>query len=760
MGLQQYRSKRNFKSTPEPDGSKSGNKASPALRFVVQLHEASRRHYDLRLEMDGTMKSWAVPKGPSLDPMERRLAVQVEDHPMEYNDFEGVIPPGNYGAGVVMIWDEGTYRARAVEYPAKNDEDALRRGLEKGHITFIMEGKKLKGEFALIRLAKSDGDNWLLVKKHDAMASRSEITHADRSVRTGRTMGEIAALAPGEGKIWGTQKKKEKPAPAKNSVTKKKVSAAKLKRKKLAATLQKKAEAASSLTGKPIAWKPAAALPDLKNTVTFPLHDGYRALLRVDADGDISLSAKTGLSLSKRFPRLLKGLKGLEGPLLLDGLVVPLNEDGEPRRRGRAAAQSELRHAFYIYDILHADGFDLTALKLKVRLNVIHDLQLSSDELRFEDKAAETESTIGVLQRLADEPYYSKNLPRTARGHHEARPLRESTFEKEATQGSRHEVLGRTAKPGARQQVALTNLEKIYWPKEKITKGQLLDYYKSVAKFMLPHLKDRPQSLNRHPNGINGTSFFQKEVSGAVPGWMETATIGSGRSGKTVTYSLCQTEADLLFLANLGCIEINTWLSRVAAINSPDFIVFDLDPGKIPFAAVIDVARSIKKLLDRIKAPAYCKTSGSRGLHIYVPIKDASSFDEARVFAHKFSEEIHRLHPDTTSLERSPERRANKIYLDYLQNRIGQTMAAVYSVRPKPNATVSTPLRWTEVKAGLDPGIFTIATLPKRLAKWGDLWKDMAAAAISLSDCQKALDALIHTGKKMPKPPRRSVDKR
>ncbi|MDQ3233179.1 MAG: non-homologous end-joining DNA ligase, partial [Pseudobdellovibrionaceae bacterium] len=293
-----------------------------------------------------------------------------------------------------------------------------------------------------------------------------------------------------------------------------------------------------------------------------------------------------------------------------------------------------------------------------------------------------------------------------------------------------------------------------YWPKEKITKGQLLEFYQHVAPFMLPHLRDRPQSLNRHPNGITGTNFFQKEVSGAVPGWMETATIGSGRSGKTVTYALCQTESDLLFLANMGCIEINTWLSRVGAINSPDFIVFDLDPGKIEFDAVIEVARAVKKILDKLKAPAYCKTSGSRGLHIYVPIKDATSFDEARIFAQQLSQEVHRLLPDTTSLERSPDRRTHKIYLDYLQNRIGQTMAAVYSVRPKPNATVSTPLRWSEVKPGLDPGIFTIATLPKRLARLGDLWADMAAAAVSLPEKQKELDALTHGRKKMPKPAR------
>jgi bifunctional non-homologous end joining protein LigD len=749
MGLQSYRNKRNFKSTPEPDGSKPKRKVSQGLRFVVQLHEASRRHYDLRLEMDGAMKSWAVPKGPSLDPMDRRLAVQVEDHPMEYNDFEGVIPPGNYGAGVVMIWDEGTYRARAVEYPAKDEEDALLRGLDKGHITFILEGSKLKGEFALIRLAKSEGDNWLLVKKHDGFASREDITHADRSVRSGRTMGEIAALSPKEGKIWSSRKDK---APVKTVGTKKKkASISKGKRQTLPAVYKKKAALDPDLRlQKPVLWKPTAALPELKQSTVFPLYDGYRALLRIDADGKISLTAKTGLSLNKRFPRLLTSLQACQGPLLLDGLVVPLDDEGQARRRGRSAGKKDLQHAFYIYDLLHADGYDVTGLKLKDRLAALTALELTGDTLRLAEDSDNAHLAIGVLQRSEDEAYHARNFPRTCRGQSEARAPESSPDLQQP--GSRHEVLRRTAKPGARQQLSLTNLEKLYWPKEKITKGQLLDYYQKVASYMLPHLKDRPQSLNRHPNGINGTSFFQKEVSGAVPGWMETATIGSGRSGKTVTYALFQREADLMFLVNMGCIEINTWLSRVQAINSPDFIVFDLDPGKIEFAAVIDVARTIKKLLDGIKAPAYCKTSGSRGLHIYVPIKDATSFDEARNFAQQLSQEVHRLHPDTTSLERSPDRRTHKIYLDYLQNRIGQTMAAVYSVRPKPNATVSTPLRWSEVKQGLDPGIFTITTLPKRLAKLGEIWEGMADAAVSLSDCQKALDALIQTRKKLPKP--------
>ncbi|WP_141733541.1 non-homologous end-joining DNA ligase [Oligoflexus tunisiensis] len=751
MGLQQYRSKRNFKSTPEPDGSQPKKKAPVGLRFVIQLHEASRRHYDLRLEIDGTMKSWAVPKGPSLDPMERRLAVQVEDHPMEYNDFEGVIPPGNYGAGVVMIWDEGTYRARAVEFPAKDEEDALRRGLAKGHLTFILEGSKLQGEFALIRLAKSDGANWLLVKKHDRHASRVDITHADRSVRSGRTMGEIASHAPKEGKIWSSRKENPKPQPVK----KKKPTARPSQRQPLAAALKKKAAAEPDMQlQKPFLWKPCSALPTIKNASVLPLYDGYRALLRLDAEGHVSLTAKTGLSLNKRFPRLLASLQGIQGPLLLDGLVVPLDEDGQPRRRGRASNTGDLQHAFYIYDLLHADGYDVSGLKGKERWEAVEALQITGDHLRLVTPEDASQAAIGVLQRSADDPYRSPNPPRTCRSPQQSQREREPQDELGQATGSRHEVLSRTSKRAVKEQVALTNLGKIYWPQEKITKGQVLDYYKFVAPYMLPHLKDRPQSLNRHPNGINGTSFFQKEVSGAVPGWMETATIGSGRSGKTVTYALCQSEADLLFLANMGCIEINTWLSRVGAINSPDFVVFDLDPGKVPFDAVIEVARTVKKLLDKIKAPAFCKTSGSRGLHIYVPVKDATSFDEARLFAQQLSQAVHHLHPETTSLERSPDRRTHKIYLDYLQNRIGQTMAAVYSVRPKPNATVSTPLRWSEVKPGLDPGIFTIATLPKRLARLGDLWKDMAAAAVSLPTCQESLDALTQAGKKMPKPRR------
>lgn len=757
MGLRDYNKKRNFKSTPEPPGDEGPRARKGALRFVVQLHDASRKHYDVRLELDGTMKSWAVPKGPSTDPLERRLAVEVEDHPIAYNDFEGIIPAGNYGAGVVMIWDEGTYTARAVEFPAKDEADALRRGLAKGHLTVVLEGSKLKGEFALIRLAKGGPGNWLMVKKHDKFAARTEITHADRSARSGRTLGEIAATAGKEGKIWHSRPKE--PAPAKTK-QKKIIAKASAPRAALPPKFKKKAKAeASPEPGKPPVWLPAAAAPSAAGLVIQPFFDGYRAQVVIGEGGDVRLAAKTGSPLTKRFPALVTALEGVRGPLKLDGLIVALDAEGSPRRRGQGAgakpagAASPATYAFFAYDLLHADGRDLSALPLKDRLAALDALDLRHAALVVVSAKTPDDAAIGGLARPADDPY-AVTTARTFRAGGGVRSRLPPPKEEAATvlstakmPGSRHEVVGRSrdkARPApprpAVPQLALTNLQKIFWPDERYTKGDLIDYYRTVAPLMVPHLAGRPQSLNRHPNGIKGTSFFQKEVAGSIPGWMETATIASGRSGKVVTYALVQSAADLLCLANMGCIEINTWLSRVPHVNRPDYVVFDLDPGSVPFEAVVDAARVVKKIMDAIGAPAFCKTSGGRGLHVYVPITGAESFDEARLFVELVSREIHRLLPETTSLERSPARRTHRIYLDFLQNRIGQTMAAVYSARPRPGACVSVPLKWTEVKKGLDPSVFTIKTAPARFAKLGDLWAGIHAAAAPLPKLQKALE--------------------
>jgi bifunctional non-homologous end joining protein LigD len=280
----------------------------------------------------------------------------------------------------------------------------------------------------------------------------------------------------------------------------------------------------------------------------------------------------------------------------------------------------------------------------------------------------------------------------------------------------------------------LTNLGKVYWPEEGYTKGDLLAYYREIAPIILPYLHDRPESLHRHPNGIDGKSFFQKDVSRQPPpAWVHTVNIGSESGKQEITYLLCQDEPSLLYLANLGCIELNPWNSRVQTLDRPDYLVMDLDPENIPFSRVIETAQVVRKVLERAALASYCKTSGKRGLHVYVPLAARYADEQVRQFAEILARLVHQELPDSTSLVRSPALRQGRVYLDYLQNRRGQTLAAPYSVRPYPGATVSTPLRWSEVKKGLDPTRFTLKTLPARLQKLGDLWGPVLGSGIDLA---------------------------
>jgi bifunctional non-homologous end joining protein LigD len=511
MSLTKYQEKRHFDSTPEPRGTRRRGKGP--LRFVVQKHWASRLHYDFRLELDSTLKSWAVPKGPSLDPDDKRLAVMVEDHPLEYARFEGIIPEGNYGAGTVMVWDEGNYCSRQTA-DRKESERLLLEGLQKGHLTFVLYGQKLKGEFALIKLKRGGANEWLLVKKRDQWASDKDVTGQDISAASGRTREEIAAT----GKVWRSSR---------------------------------------------------------------------------------------------------------------------------PSRKGSSSNK------------------------------VI---------IKSPPQAAD----------LPDPP--------------------------------------------------LTNLTKVFWPAEGYTKGDLLNYYREVAEVMVPYLRDRPESLNRHPNGINGKSFFQKDVSNQPPpDWVTTVRVPPGKAHKEINYILCQDRATLLYIANLGCIEINPWNSRVQALEQPDYIVIDLDPNEAPYPNVIEAAQAVHKLLDRAGVESLCKTSGKRGLHIYVPLGARYNYDLALQFADLISRLVNLQLPATTSLIRSPAQRRGKVYLDVHQNHRSQTVAAVYCARPYPGATVSTPLKWQEVHKGFDPAKFTIRTMPKRLDKVGDLWKPMLGPGVDLAACLERL---------------------
>lgn len=285
----------------------------------------------------------------------------------------------------------------------------------------------------------------------------------------------------------------------------------------------------------------------------------------------------------------------------------------------------------------------------------------------------------------------------------------------------------------------LTNLDKIYWPKGKYTKGDLIAYYDKIAPFILPYLKDRPQSLNRHPGGINGVNFFQKDVDHQPPKWAKTQRIYSESNEAYINYLVCQDKATLLYMANLGCIEINPWFSRLKHLDKPDYAVLDLDPEAIGFDKVIEVAVETHAILGKLKIPNYCKTSGATGLHIYIPLGAKYTYDQSKDFLHLIAVMVNQKLPTITSLERSPKKRQKKIYLDYLQNRKGQTLASPYSVRPKDGAPVATPLEWKEVKKGLDPKDFNILTIFQRLKKKGDLFKPVLGKGMDLNKILRQL---------------------
>ncbi|MGV3502267.1 MAG: non-homologous end-joining DNA ligase [Adhaeribacter sp.] len=514
MSLKEYNAKRDFSQTGEPSNPDHPEKG--ALRFVVQRHQASTLHYDFRLEMEGVLKSWAVPKGPSLNPADKRLAMLVEDHPFSYRSFEGDIPKGNYGAGHVDIWDEGTYHATETT-DRKKGEKSLLEGLKNGRLSFVLRGRKLQGEFSLVEMKGRQKNAWLLVKKDDEQAVHEPYQAED--------------LAEGGAKA----------APRKKKSTKAK------------------------------ADLPAEA-PARKKTRSAP-------------------------------------------------------KKGEPRQ---------------------IDGI----------------------------------------------------------------------------------------------QVTLTSLDKLYWPQEKITKGDLIGYYQQVAPYLLPYLKDRPESLLRHPMGIQGHSFFHKDVGETAPDWVETAPILSESTGEQVHYIVCQNAATLAYLNNLGCIQLNPWNSRIGQLEQPDWAVIDLDPGENTYDQVVEVALVVKQVADAIGADCYVKTSGATGMHIFFPLGGRYPFDLVKDFAHRFARRVHEQLPELTSLERAPKERRYQVYLDYLQNAIGQTIAAPYSVRPRPGAPVSAPLRWEEVKQGLDPGAFTLRNMPARLEKLGDLFSGVRGKGIDLEEKIAALKKL------------------
>lgn len=814
MGLREYFKKRSFKQTPEPKGEVKS--AGGKLKFVVQEHHATALHYDFRLELDGVLKSWAVPKGPSMNPHDHHLAIQTEDHPYEYRKFEGAIPEGNYGAGNVIIWDEGWYEPRAETDDATK---TLRAELKKGHLTFVLHGEKLHGEFALIKMPHAKEENmWLLIKKGDEFASEVDITQQNESIKSHKKVDDLGA----HGKL-------------------------------------------PKLDSFPKVAKPWTVKPMLCTLVTEPFDrdnwlfeikwDGFRAIASKHGD-KYQLYSRNQIDFIERFNPVFEALRELKHDVILDGEIVVVDDEGLPHFEWLQDfnRQPNGRLQYQIFDILWCDGHDVRAMPLRSRKALLKAILPNKSILKFSDdveakgvalfKQMQAKHLEGMVAKRADSPYREETRgadwlkvkthlrqevviggytePRGSRqylgslivgvydkgelqyvGHsgggipddqrrqlrdklakierqaspfkvepkpnapvHWVRPeyvcemefsewtkegyMRQPEFkglrpDKKPTAVHREKAkdTGEKIKEAAKNSNGLpfeqTHLDKVFFPKHKYTKGDLFKYYESVADYILPYLKDRPLSLNRMPSGIKGESFFQKNNE-HLPDWVPHADIFSDSNNADLRWIVGGDLQTLLYIVQLGSIEINPWNSRVGHLDKPDWIVIDLDPEEISFAGVIEVARTVKEVCDEWKIPTYPKTSGKTGLHVFIPMGAKYSYEQAKNLAHLIVLEVNKRQPKITSVERMPAKRHRKIYLDFLQNREGQTLAAPYSVRPTPDASVATPLHWDEVKKGLQPTNFTIENMPKRLKKVGDLWEPVIGKGIDLARILKNIE--------------------
>ena len=830
MPLEEYHKKRNFSKTSEPKGGKE--KKDDKLVFVIQRHSASHLHYDFRLEMHGVLKSWAIPKGPSLDPEDKRLAMQTEDHPYSYKDFEGSIPKGNYGAGEVEIWDSGTYEP--LDKPkGKTQDSTLQKELQSGSLKFILHGKKLKGEFALVKIKNSKQPNaWLLIK------------HRDKFAKEGYNAEDFT---PKNSKV--SKREKNRSSQKESSEPKKKTPVKKI------SSLFNSNEKFTVYISPMLAETSEQAFDD-KNWLFEIKWDGYRGIADLRQD-PIKLYSRNGISYANSFQKIMKALEEQKFPMVLDGEIVAFSPEGKPEFQllQNQAESSNLALTYQVFDLLWLNGHSTEKLSLIERKELLKEALIENELVKYCDhveekgkdfyKQIEAMGLEGMIAKKKDSPYtegirsedwlkikFQKTRevivcgytePKATRsyfgslivgiyehgtlkfGGHVGTGFKQDTLKNlsellrplETDQCPFEEVPKTNGKPfwvrpeliceikfteitkkgifrhpvylglradkdledleepmnshaneckllkgtNLKREVKLTNQKKIYFPKSGITKGDLISYYQSVAKYILPHLKLRPQSLNRFPNGIEKLNFYQKDAGKEAPEWMDKVSIFSESSEKQSLYLVCNTKEDLAYLNNLGCIDLNPWNSTVEHLHNPSWLALDLDPSENnTFEHVIQTAQAVKEVLDLAKVKGYCKTSGSSGIHIYLPMEEKYSFDQVKDFAQILMQKVNELLPGLTTLERNLKKRGKeKIYLDYLQNRFGQTLASVYSVRPKMGAPVSMPLDWEELKPGLKPTDFTLHNALERIKTKGDLFKPVLGKGI---DLLKALENL------------------
>ena len=880
--LDEYRDKRASERTPEPFGGSPGTGVGV---FVVQLHAATRRHYDLRLEIGGVLVSWAVPKGISADPADKKLAVHVEDHPVEYIEFEGVIPEGEYGGGAMIVWDLGRW------IPLEDPEE----GLVSGKLLFELRGHKLRGVWTLVRLEKGEtGREWLLIReRRGGHPILKDGALPETSILSGLTVEELAERERG----WNPGAK---------------VAAA------LAMTGAPERRVEPSGIAFMLAQPREAAFDDPEWHFELKL-DGYR-MLATGGGGEAGLLTRNGHDALPTFPEVGRALRRLPfRRVILDGEVVVHDAAGYPsfrhlQKRARLSRALDVRRAsfeapasFYAFDLLAFDDHDVRGLTLSERRRFLREVVPEAGPIRFSEhfegcgkalfRQVREMGLEGIMAKRADSRYTGGRSPDWLKIHagHEARfvivgytapsgsrtgfgalhlgayapagaaapgvppagtvPARNAsgssdagaaapedglvlhyvgrvgtgfdertltnlrnrldalrseapTFVtpvpagdehtwvapelvaeiryKEVTEGGllRHPVFLGLADGGGPSderreralptdcrlprdpraaladpvrvdtspppvdELPLSNLDKVFWPEEGYTKGDLIAYYREIAPWLLRFLEDRPLVLTRYPDGIHGKSFFQKNAPGFQPEWVRTEAIWSRGSERDIHYFIADDPAMLVFVANLGAIPLHVWASRVGRLDRPDWCLLDLDPKHkrdgeetyAPFSDVVEVARTISDLCDEIGLPSYPKTSGSSGIHVMIPLGGQLDYDQSRQLAQLLATAVAAEIPDRATIVRNPSAREGKIYIDYVQNGRGRLIVSPYSVRPRRGATVSAPLRWAEVTQGLSMEDFTIRTMPERARA---LDPDPLLAVLSDEpDLMAALDAL------------------
>ncbi len=753
------------------------------------------------MEVDGSLRSWAVPKGPSFDPEDKRFAALVEDHPLDYADFEGSIPEGNYGAGHVIVWDCGTY----IELMP------FEEGFEEGKLLFELRGHKLRGRWTLVRMKGNRGaasgqgtaKEWLLIKERDQWAGAAAPN--DDSVYSGLTLADMSD--PGRlSKRLARRLSRIDPRPPKSG--------------------------ASQI--RPMLARPGEAF-DREGWIFEIKYDGYRLLVE-KSKGEVTLRSRNGGDLTESFPEIAKSAMRLPyAQFVIDGEAVVLDERGVPsfsllqRRLGGASPDADPARDWpvvhYAFDLPQALERDLRDVPLVKRKDLLRAMLPSAGPVRYSDhidrfgvdayRSMREIGLEGIVGKRADSPYRSgrshdwikvrgvrtgdfviagwipnKSNPRDvgalalaefrngrltfcgrlgsglsgaaretlmrrlqALGQGDAldddpdirwvQPvlvceaaykeytldgrLRQPTFNRLRDDKPPRECIGchddpipARAQPLPRRDVIVTNPDKVFFPEKGLTKNDLVRYYERVAQWMLPYLRNRPLVLTRFPDGIYGKSFYQRDAPDFAPDWVKRTSLWTQTEDRDINYFMVDDVPALKYLANMGAIPIHVWHSRIDSLERPDWCVLDLDPKEAPFEDVIEVAKEIRDLLEEIGLPGHLKTSGASGLHILLPMARRLTHDQSRSFAELLARVIVSRRPDICTVARAVRKRSRKVYIDYMQNRHGQLIAAPFSARAEAAASVSMPVKWSELNGRLRNANHHIENALRRLKRAGD----------------------------------------